>query len=663
MRGIEAESRAASQRQARFEQKVTRERVSSRRRSAQDVAKIQEREAAAAAKKELAATERTVKTQQRLEERNLRWRQQMRNRHFQQEERDRKRHEAKAQREKERSASRIATGVGRTAGGIGTALKGAAAVGAGIAGVGAANALAVQIEESKQASILANQAGTPELKGQLLKEARGVRGFTGEEALAGMSEFVTKTGDLDTARGLLKDLGDLALATGTDLGDLGATAGQAFNVLKDQIDDPVERMKQLKELMGTLAQQGNMGAVEIRDLAQDFGKLGAATRAFEGGAPELLRSMGAFAQIAVARGGAESSADASTAASRMAGDIVTHRDSFKELGVDIKSKNDQTKLRSPMEIIADVLDKTGGDIEKTSGLFGIESGKIFKGIAATYSEAEKKEKGSGHDAVMAEFKRFSGAQLDEKQLQDRVASRMGDTDIQLKENLKAFNTAIGNELLPTVTKLVPEFTKLIPPVTGAVKVLAKMVEMFADNPLAGIGAVIAGSVVKDIATAGVGDAIKSTIAGEGPGIGGAAALGATAGIAIASAIFTVGVANFETKDADMNRSGELLKNARESNDVATVKKLIAEQQTLQEKVNKEGVIESIFGKGAASVLDPTHSVDEGARKTAAANLEKMMERLAVLEKLGPAADKLASAADTIASVPAANRYTAVTGPK
>lgn len=433
--------------------------------------------------------------------------------------------EEQARRRVRRSAERAKTeGLGRARGTLGTvgdsvsrSLGAVGTIAGATLGLGGsfamASAVQTQMSEAATASQLANQAGTPGLKGALLSQAQNVKGFTGAEALSGIEQFVTKTGDLETARAIIGDLGNLALATGSDLGDLGATAGQAFNVLKDQISDPVERVKELNKLMGVLAQQGSMGAVEIRDLAQDFGKLGAATRSFEGGAPELLRSMGAFAQIAVARGGAESSADASTAASRLAGDIVMHKDRFKGLGVDIKSKSDPTKLRNPMEIMADVLEKTGGDIEKTNGLFGIESGKIFKGLGATFSEAEKKQKGSGRAAVMAEFQRFSGANLSQGVINERAQSRLQDSDLQFKEAMKQFNSAIGRELLPTLTRLIPEFTQMIPALAEMTRLFARFVEDLAQNPIENIGKIIAVKVAADIAAAQIGGALKDQITG------------------------------------------------------------------------------------------------------------------------------------------------------
>ncbi len=469
----------------------------------------------------------------------------------------------KAARQAIRSRERFAKGTfgaaGRSMSGTVGSIGAVAGSALGIAGgFAAAGAIRSQMDERAAASRLANQAGDPSLKANLLHEAQGVRGFTGGEALKGMEEFVTKTGDLDTARQLIGSLGELSLATGSDIGDLGATAGSAFNVLKDQIADPVERLKELNALMRTLAQQGSLGAVEIRDLAGDFGKLGAATRAFEGGAPELLRSMGAFAQIAVARGGAEGSADASTAAARLASDIVepAKRKRFKALGVDIKSEKDPTKLRDPLSIMLDVLDKTGGDIEKTSGLFGIESSKIFKGLSATYGEAEKRKKGSGRGAVQAEFDRFAGAKLTEADVSSRAASRLSDPDLQVKETLKQFNDAIGSRLLPVLTNLIPKFAELIPAMASATEMVAAFVTALAENPLAGIGAIIATKIAVDIAAADLKNVIAGSIAGP---LGTFGKLGLAAGVLTAA--FLVAQAHIDGKFAEGERKVEIAADA------------------------------------------------------------------------------------------------------
>jgi hypothetical protein len=567
--------------------------------------------------------------------------------------------------------------VSGTVGAVGT--LGGAALGIG-GSIALGSAVQTQMSEAAMASQLANQAGDPSLKGGLLKQAQSVKGFTGAEALGGIGEFVTKTGDLKSARDVIGDLGQLALATGSDLGDLGATAGQVFNVLKGQIEDPTERMKELKNIMGALAQQGSLGAVEIRDLAQDFGKLGAATRQFEGGAPNLLRTMGAFAQIAVEKGGASSSADASTAAARLSGDIVTNKKRFAAIGVDVKSKTDKTKLRDPLSIMLDVLDKTGGDIDKTHGLFNEESGKIFKGLGATYSEAESRKKGSGRAAVEAEFKRYAGANLDEKALKERAGSRLEDSDLQFKEAMKRFNAEVGQKLLPTLTALTPKFAEMLPYISRAVELFAKLVDEVSKNPLASIGKLIAAKVAFDIASAQIGGAAKSAItkalagiklgggggavpaaaggaAGAPPagGIMSAAGAGAAIGISVATAIITAGVVNFEKQEADIAASGADLNAARASKDPEEIRSLREKIEKRRSEINKTGMTESLLagGMSALSYAGPIgwaaraagfdeKSADSAARsivnnttdqnrETATRSLDTMIEELRKLE--------------------------------
>lgn len=458
---------------------------------------------------------------------------------------------ARRERAERVTASRaIVGGIGRSAVGALGAVGSYAGAALGIAGgFAAGSALQTQVSESSRAARLANSAGAPQIKGDLLRQAQGVKGFTGGEALAGLESFVEKTGDLESARGLLGDLSQLALATGSDLGDLGATAGQAFNVLRKQIDDPVLRMKEMRGVMRTLAAQGRMGAVEVRDLATEFGKLGAATLAFEGGSPDLLKQMGAFAQIAIASGGANSSADAATAASRLASDIVTNRKRFKNLGVDIQSKKDPTKLRNSADIMLDVLDATGGDVTKTAGLFGQESVKIFRGLSSTYSAAETKEKGSGRKAVEAELKGFAAATLTDSEISQQAGSMLAEPELQFKEAMKEFNAAIGKELLPVLTRLVPEFTALVPSAAKAARVFGVIAENLARDPISGIGHIIAAKIAVDLAGAGIGAAAKKAFeASLSSGLSGALGKG---GLVIGTIVGAIELAQLTVKMLEM----------------------------------------------------------------------------------------------------------------
>jgi hypothetical protein len=332
--------------------------------------------------------------------------------------------------------------------------------------------------------MLANQAGTPEIKDQLAKEALGVRGFSGEETLAAMSGFVTKTGDLTAARGAIQGLADLSLATGTDFGEMGEAAGQAFNVIRDTIKDPKEQLAALAEVMSTIAGQGNLGAVEIRDMATELAGLGAATRSFKGGPVELLKSMGAIAQASVARGGAKDAAEATTAVTRFAADVTKRpaQKALKGLGIDVFADKGKTQLKDPREIMADILAKTGGDMTQIEEVLNVESAKALRGFSPLFLEAERNRKATGQgptgkEALFAEFQRFTGANLSPEEIQKRAASRLEDPDLQFSEAAKQFNEAVSKDLLPALTKLVPEFVKLTPALGDLFNAIARLLRL------------------------------------------------------------------------------------------------------------------------------------------------------------------------------------------
>lgn len=542
--------------------------------------------------------------------------------------------------------------VGGTLGAVGT-MAGSAL---GIAGVFAAgSAIQTRVSESAKAADLANSAGDPSLKGALLRESQGLRGFTGMEALEGLEAFVQKTGDLEAARALMGDLSQLALATGSNLGEMAAMAGQAFNVLEKEITDPKELLKEVSNLMPVFAQQGRLGTVEVRDLATEFSKLGAAAQAFEGGKVGLLRGMGAFAQMAMDTGGASTSSDAATAAARLAGDIVTNRKKFKTLDVDIQSKTDKTKLRRPEEIMADVLEKTGGDVMKTAGLFGMESKKIFTAMGATFSEHEKRKPGTGRAEALKEFNRLAGADISKEDIAAQAQSVLDEPGMKLKETQKKFNDAVGEKLLPVLIDLIPKFTELIPSIAKAAEFFAKLVDSAARDPVGALFKVLAAKLALDLASAGIGNAIKnklvSLVGGAGGGVAvpagvggaapaaggflgkptaagalGAAGIGLGVGTLVAAGIEAGGVASFEAGETNMETAGQLQVRAKElgkAGKFAEQDDLIKQLHEMSRKSKDRGVFDSFMGVFGASNKDVEQRAIEGMAAQAEADRRQM----------------------------------------
>lgn len=484
--------------------------------------------------------ERAAKEKQRIEERSLRYRQQIQNRYWQEQARQRE----KAAREAERAAAREARAAERAAarearlkeqatsraardrtratmgflgGGLSTAAGlGKAALGVtGIAGgFAVSNMLTSYSDQWKAASILANQAGSPEQKFKILEEAQNVRGFTGEESIEALAKFSEKTGDLEAARGLLQEIGRLTLETGGNFGEMAEAAGQAFNVIRDSIDDPKKQLEAVKEVMETFALQGGMGAVEVRDMATELAGLGAATRKYDVDPVKMLKMVGAMAQATVARGGAPSAAEATTAITRFGADLTKSpaQKALKKLGVDVfaEGSNNQ-KLKDPREIMSDILEKTGGDLRKLEEILNAQSILALQGFAPLYFEAEKEKKGSGRDALYKEFSRFMDVSADPAEREAKYKSRLEDPDVQWKETQKQFTQAIGRELLPEITKLAPELAKLVPEVVGMTRAIVDFTKWASEHPAAGIGLIIGAAIAKDIAAAGVSSIVSSAI--------------------------------------------------------------------------------------------------------------------------------------------------------
>lgn len=419
----------------------------------------------------------------------------------------------------QRTASRIGSGIAATVGGsvkkvIGLGANALALGGGLLGGVAAGNAIESEIQIRTAASKLANQARRPELKGQLATEAKQVRGYSGTEALGALEQFVNITGDLDTARQLLPDLGKLALATGADLGELAATAGNAFIPVSDSlkgVSDPAERsrlqLEQMRDVMAALAGQGAVGAVEIKQLASYFAGLAATSNRFVGNKADLLKTMGAITQAARQRGGAADAAEAVTSTERFSSDVIKHSSGLAKLGIDVFSDKTHTQLADPQEIIQRVLAKTKGNLSTLGDVFGERGIRAIQGFSPLYTEAEKRKPGSGRAAVAAEFQRLMGAQFSTEDINRGAANRYSDEDVRLKEAQKEFNDAIGTKLLPVLTALIPKFTDLIPKVADAAGVLADFATNVINNPIPNIGALIAGKIALDLASAQIGEVV------------------------------------------------------------------------------------------------------------------------------------------------------------
>jgi len=400
--------------------------------------------------------------------------------------------------------------------GAGGAFRGMAGVAGGIAALGGGLAItsgiSSQIDITKRASMLANQAGDPRRKAAIAGAVGGVSGATQSQAMGALEEWQTVTGDLDLGIAQLQRFSDIALATGTDMSELSAAAGNAFNSIKDGIQDPQKRLEALDAILRSAAAQGALGAVEIKQMATEMSALASSGVQFGKNAPESIMRSIAMAQVARAKGGAPSAAEAVTAVERFGSDVMNKRKILKSrYGVDVFSKDNPNQLRGQEDLVKDILSATGGNVGTLGDIFGERGLKVMRGFANVYNAAERSKKGSGIAAVEREFSGYMGAATSDAEIQRRVASRLQDPDMQLQKTIDNMNKAIGSQMIPVLNELIPKMQELTPAIGNAAGAAADLATYFMSNPIKGAGAIVGAGIVKEVAGSG----LSAILSGEG----------------------------------------------------------------------------------------------------------------------------------------------------
>lgn len=241
--------------------------------------------------------------------------------------------------------------------GMGKDLAAASGLKFGIAG----NARDVlEFRNSLQRLVIMAQVGDDQidsLKKQILDVAR-VSNQAAPAVESALEAFVEKTGDIDTARKNLALYAQVATATASSLEDVasvGVELSRKLNV-KDQA-----------AAFGILAQQAKQGAIELRNLAGQGPRIFSAGAALGLTGEKGVREAGALSQVyiqAFGGKGASASASAATAVERTFLDLAQKRENVESLGIKVKG-------RDPLDVLFDIIKKTGGDP------FALADTKIF----------------------------------------------------------------------------------------------------------------------------------------------------------------------------------------------------------------------------------------------------------------------------------------------
>lgn len=314
-------------------------------------------------------------------------------------------------------------------------------------------------------------------------EIGNATGTAANDVMAGMQSFVGKTGDLESARAVMGDLAKLSKATGSNLEDMSDAAADVSN----QLGDVPDKGARIKDVMMAIAGQGKVGAVEIKDLANQMAKVASNAMMMTGDAGQNIKLLGAFAQESRAKGGSASATQAATSVASIFSVFSkgARLDAFKGLGV--KTSDQATgKLRRIDDILLDTLvasqRKGRGDVDTTNRLFGStfateQARRGVRGFEKTFREAYAGAKGTEEEKIAAatkayreELEHLLKVQMSEQELTESFANSMKTGQSQAE----IFNNQMQKIAQDAQTNLGPALVALAPVVIRATKAIADL---------------------------------------------------------------------------------------------------------------------------------------------------------------------------------------------
>ncbi len=446
----------------------------------------------------------------------------------------------------------------------------------------------------------AGPAGVRQDPKALISEIRSVADLAGVDtkaAMEGLAEFVSKTGELETGRRMMKDLAVLSQATGTNLDDMVSAAGEIASKFPEGTDKATATMKVLQAMAG----QGKMGAVEIRHMATQIAKIGAVSGKFGMTSEQAMVELGIVTQVARAKGGAGKPAEATRAAQALIQSFA--KESFlKNLQAGTKiNPYDATgkNLRSPEELITQIVSKTQGDPRALGKIFrDVKSQQGIGGFVQIYNAAFSKAGGgkagdvAGVAAIKAEFSRLRDSTVQQAEIQESFRRTMETSDAKVQQ----LNNQLERVAAEAASKLVPALIQLAPHLVKVAQGLGDLANFVAQNPIKSAIIVFGASIAKEVAAIGLKSIFEKALSGVSGGGGkmglaiGAATIGITAGTIIAAHLNERTAAGREQASENLTTSESVLSRAEKqfkekgSVDAETLTALKAEREKIASRI-------------------------------------------------------------------------------
>lgn len=398
----------------------------------------------------------------------------------------------------------------------------------------------------------------------ILRQAAEVSVATGmskEELVGGTLEYARKArgGDFKGAMANMSFFAKMATATGAGINDIAAAAGTLQSQNADLSPADMQQM-----LLNVYA-QGKVGSMSMVDVAKQIGTLGSARSMFTGNVGHTQQVLMGLGQIAAPEGSVE---EAGTYVKDFVAEASKHHDKLAGMGV----KYTNGKMGSPEEMIEQVFRATKGNMGTIGDIFGLRGRQVFSGLSGSFDKgvAAGGIEG-GIAAIHARMAEVTGATMTAGQLDSQVSQLIEQPGKRIERAFNALREKAEEKLAPALEQFaVNTLPRMIPYLEKGIDAMDHFARFMFDNPLAGIGGIIAAKVTADIGGAAVGFAVKEAITmalrgSMGGGVGGAASgaagLGMIGGAAALAGVALVGVAGgaaiaiTDENDKNSQRSG------------------------------------------------------------------------------------------------------------
>lgn len=430
----------------------------------------------------------------------------------------------------------IAAGsVGRLAGGVASIAGATLGIGGGFL---LANVARQEADASRTAALLVNAVttgGAPPaganvgaIMGAASQQSRAL-GMDKGEILRGALEYSRKARGGDFA-GVMANMGffaKMSQVTGADIGDIAGAAGTLQSQNKN-LSAP-----QMQQMLLDVYAQGKAGSLSMVDVSKQLGVMASARGAFSGDVAVNQRKLLALGQLAAPEGSPE---EAGTFIKDLVMEAGKHGKELRGMGVKFDRFG---RMDSPEQMIDQVFRGTGGDITKIEKLFGARGKSLFGALLNPFTSAGGGE--AGIAAVNKTMASVTGATMTTGQLESQHAQMMSTPAEKFAVALNRLKEVLAERLTPWMERFADKLPVLVPKIEAIIDEAGKFATWFADNPIKGVGAVVLAAITKDLAAAGIGQAVKSILAsllGGGhipvPGVAGFG-LGGALGVAAAGA--------------------------------------------------------------------------------------------------------------------------------